>query len=67
VTFDGLDGRVQGAFQPFTARLGSQARVKLVPLNLIGDLTAEVVLFVKNGGPGVPRLSAFTATGSRIV
>jgi hypothetical protein len=67
VTFNGADGRVLGAFLPFPARLKAGARVQLLTADLNGDGTPEIVLLVTGGGSGVPRLSAFTATGRRVL
>jgi parallel beta-helix repeat protein len=67
VTFDGFTSEVAGVFFPFGVPLAAGARVRLVTLDLVGDATQEIVLLVSDGGPGVRRLSIFTAVGVRIL
>jgi CSLREA domain-containing protein len=67
VTFDGVSGKILGVFQPFARALLPGARVQLLTLNLVGDAALEIALIVNSGGPGVPHISAFTATGTRIL
>jgi hypothetical protein len=67
VTIDGLTNQVLGAFVPFPARLAARARLQLLTLNLVGDTALEIALIVNSGGPGVPRVSAFTGTGARVL
>jgi hypothetical protein len=66
-TFEGVSGKIVGVFQPFTAAAPSGARVQLVPINLNADPALEIGLVVSPGGFGVPRISAFTMTGARIL
>jgi hypothetical protein len=67
VSCDGRDGHILAAFLPFPAQLKAGARVQLLTADLTGDGTPEVVLFIVNGGPSVPRLSAFSAAGRRVL
>jgi hypothetical protein len=66
-SFDGVNGKIVGVFQPFTAAAPSGARVQLVTINLNSDPALEIGLIVTPGGFGVPHISAFTLTGSRIL
>jgi hypothetical protein len=66
-SFDGVSGKIVGVFQPFTAAAPSGARVQLVTVNLNADAALEIGLIVTPGGFGVPHISAFTVTGSRIL
>jgi Right handed beta helix region len=66
VTFDGVSGKIVGVLRPFRNAVGANARVKLVTLNLNADPMLEIGLIVTPGGPGVPRISAFAASGMRI-
>jgi parallel beta-helix repeat protein len=65
-TFDGVDGHIRGAFQPFTAPLRTDTRLRLLTVDVSTDPGAEIVLLV-TGAPGIPRLSVFTETGTRIL
>jgi hypothetical protein len=67
VTLSGIDGHIVGVFQPFKSALPTGAKVQLFTLNLVGDAAQEIVLFVSPRGPGVPRLSIFSGTGTRIL
>jgi hypothetical protein len=67
VSLDGFAGRILGAFVPFPAPLQPGARLRLLTADLNGDGVREVALLVTGGGPGVPRLSAFTVTGRRLL
>ena len=67
VTLNGTDGHVLGAFAPFPAKLQASAHVRLLTADLNGDEVPEVALVISNGGIGVPRLSAFTVTGRRLL
>jgi CSLREA domain-containing protein len=67
VTFDGVSGKILGVFQPFASSLRSDAKVRLLTVNVSNDPGAEIVLLVNGGGPGVPRLSVFSETGIRVV
>jgi Right handed beta helix region len=67
VTFDGFTSEVAGVFFPFRVPLAAGARVRLVTLDVVGDATQEIVLLASDGGPGVRRLSIFTAGGVRIL
>jgi CSLREA domain-containing protein len=67
VTLSGVDGRVLGAFVPFPAKLKAGARVQLLTADLNGDGAPEIALVIGNGGLGVPRISAFTAAGRRVL
>jgi hypothetical protein len=67
VTLNGTDGRLLSAFVPFSAPLKAGARVQLLTPDLNGDGAPEIALFISNGGLGVPRLSAFTAGGRRLL
>jgi Right handed beta helix region len=67
VTFDGVNGKILGVFQPFASSLRADAKVRLVTLNLVGDAALEIGLIVSSGGPGVPHISAFSGTGRRIL
>jgi hypothetical protein len=66
-SFDGVNGKIVGVFQPFTAAAPSGARVQLVTVNLNADPALEIGLIVTPGGLGVPHISAFTLTGTRIL
>jgi hypothetical protein len=66
-TFDGIDGHIRGAFQPFRNAVGANARVQLVTLNLNADPALEIGLIVTPASLGVPHISAFTVTGTRIL
>jgi hypothetical protein len=65
-SFDGAGGKIVGVFQPFRNALSAGARVQLVTLNLNADPALEIALIVTPGGVGVPHISAFTGTGTRI-
>jgi hypothetical protein len=67
VSFDGNDGHIRGVFQPFTAPVRSDAKVRLLTVDVNPDPGDEIVLVVNSGGPGVPRLSVFTETGRRLL
>jgi hypothetical protein len=67
VTIDGFTNQILGAFVPFPARLAARARLQLLTLNLVGDAALELALIVNSGGPGVPHISAFSGTGTRIL
>jgi len=67
VSFDGFSGRMVSAFVPFPAPLKTTARVQLLTADLNGDGALEFALLISNGGTGVPRLSAFTAAGRRVL
>jgi parallel beta-helix repeat protein/predicted outer membrane repeat protein len=67
VSFDGFNGHILNAFVPFPAKFQAGARVQLLTADLNGDGSPEVVLLVSGGGPGVPRLSAFTPAGRRVL
>ena len=64
-TFEGVSGKVVGAFQPFAAAAPSGAHVQLVPINLNADTALEIGLVVTPAGLGVPHISAFTVAGAR--
>jgi hypothetical protein len=66
VTFDGVDGRIRGVFQPFTVPLRTDAKVRLLTVDVSPDPGAEIVLLVSGGGPGVPRLSVVTEIGAHV-
>jgi Right handed beta helix region len=66
-SFDGVNGKIVGVFQPFTAAPDPGARVKLVTVNLNADPALEIGLIVTPGSFGVPHISAFTVTGSRVL
>jgi hypothetical protein len=65
VTFDGVSGKIVGVVTPFRNAVGADARVQLLTLNLNADPMLEIGLIITPGAPGVPRVSAFTATGMR--
>jgi hypothetical protein len=67
VSFDGNDGHIRGVFQAFTAPVRSDAKVRLLTVDVNPDPGDEIVLVVNSGGPGVPRLSVFTETGRRLL
>src|SRR5262249_17638596 len=48
-TFNGVSGKIVGAFQPFRTAVPASARVQLVTLNLNGDSALEVGLIVTPG------------------
>jgi hypothetical protein len=66
VTFDGVSGKIIGAFQPFRNVVGANSRLQLLTLNLNADPLPEIGLIVTLGGPGVPHISGFTVTGMRL-
>jgi len=66
-TVDGIDGHIRGVFQPFTAPVRTDAKVRLMLVDLSSDPGAEIVLLINGGGPGVPRLSVFTEKGTRVL
>jgi CSLREA domain-containing protein len=66
VTFDGIDGHIRGVFQPFTAPLRNDSKVRLLTVDVASNPGAEIVLLV-SAAPGVPRLSVFTADGGRVL
>jgi hypothetical protein len=66
-TFDGIDGHIRAVFQPFTAPLRTEAKVRLMLVDVSADPGAEIVLLINGGGPGVPRLSVFTESGTRVL
>jgi hypothetical protein len=66
-TFDGIDGHIRAVFQPFTAPLRTEAKVRLMLVDVSADPGAEIVLLINGGGPGVPRLSVFTEMGIRVL
>jgi Right handed beta helix region len=66
-TFDGVNGKIVGVFQPFPAAPDPGARVKLVTVNLNSDPALEIGIIVTPGSFAVPHISAFTVTGSRIL
>jgi parallel beta-helix repeat protein len=65
-TFDGIDGHIRGAFQPFAAPLRTDTKLRSLTVDVSADPGAEIVLLV-TGAPGVPRLSVFTETGTRVL
>jgi hypothetical protein len=67
VTFDGIDGHIRGAFQPFRNTVGANARVQLVPINLNADPALEIGIIVTPASLGVPHISAFTVNGIRVL
>jgi hypothetical protein len=67
VTFDGISGKIVGVVQPFRNAVAASTRVQLVLLNLNADPLLEIGLIVTPGGFGVPHISAFTLTGTRIL
>jgi hypothetical protein len=66
-TLSGANGGVVGAFQPFSRPLTTNARVQLLPLNLNVEPLLDIGLIINGGGTGIPRVSAFTITGTRIL
>jgi hypothetical protein len=66
-TFDGVDGHIRAVFTPFTNAVGVGARVRLVLINLNADPALEIGIIVTPGSSGVPRISAFTVTGTRVL
>jgi hypothetical protein len=66
-SFDGVNGKIMGVFQPFPAAPDPGARVKLVTLNLNSDPALEIGLVVTPGSFAVPHISAFTVTGRHIL
>jgi len=66
-TFDGVDGHVRGAFQPYRNAVGAGARVQLVTVNLNADPALEIGIIVTPASVGVPHISAFTVNGTRIL
>jgi hypothetical protein len=67
VSFDGNDGHIRGVFQPFMPPMRSDAKVRLLTVDVNSDPGDEIVLIVSGGRPGVPRLSVFTETGTRVL
>jgi hypothetical protein len=65
-SFDGIDGHVLGAFQPFVNAVGASTAVRVLTLNLNADPALEIGIIVMPGSLGVPHISAFTVTGTRI-
>jgi Right handed beta helix region len=66
-TFDGVDGHIRAVFTPFTNALAAGARVRLVTVNLNADPALEIGIIVTPAAFGVPHISAFTVTGTRIL
>jgi hypothetical protein len=66
-TVSGANGGVAGAFQPFSRPLATNARVQLLPLNLNADPLLDLGLIINGGGTGIPRVSAFTVAGARLL
>ena len=66
-TLDGLSGGVLGAFQPFSRPIAKSAQVKAVLVNLDPDTALEIGVLIDGGGTGIPRVSAFDVTGSRLL
>jgi hypothetical protein len=66
-TFNGVSGKIVGAFQPFRNAVGTSARVQFVTLNLNSDPALEIGLIVTPGSSGVPHISAFTVIGTRVL
>jgi CSLREA domain-containing protein len=67
LTFDGRDGHIVGVFVPFSTPASASARVQLVLVNLNSDPALEIGLIVTPSGGGVPHISAFSGTGTRIL
>jgi hypothetical protein len=66
-TIDGIDGHVRGVFQPFQNAVSASARVQLVLVNLNADPALEIGIIVTPASLGVPHVTAFTQTGTRIL
>jgi parallel beta-helix repeat protein len=66
-TLSGVNGGVLGAFQPFPRPMAIGARVQLVLLNLDANPPLDIGVVINGGGPGIPRVSAFTITGARLL
>jgi hypothetical protein len=66
-TLSGIDGKILGVFQPFSAPLRAGAKARLVMLSLVGDAALEIGLIVTPGGAGVPSVSVFTMAGKRVL
>jgi hypothetical protein len=66
-TLDGVNGGVLGAFQPFSRPIATGARVKPILVNLDSDPALEIGVLIDGGGMGIPRVSAFTITGQRLL
>jgi Chlamydia polymorphic membrane protein (Chlamydia_PMP) repeat len=66
-TLSGANGGVVGAFQPFSQPLATGARVQLLLLNLNADPLLDIGLSINGGGTGIPRVSAFTVAGARLL
>jgi hypothetical protein len=66
-TLSGTNGGVVGAFQPFSQPLATGARVQLLLLNLNADPLLDIGVIINGGGTGIPRVSAFTVTGARLL
>jgi Right handed beta helix region len=66
-TLSGANGGVVGAFQPFPRPLATNARVQLVLVNVNADPALEIGVSIDGGGTGIPRVSAFTVKGGRVL
>jgi Right handed beta helix region len=67
LTFDGRDGHIVGVFAPFSTPASPSARLQIVLVNLNSDPGLEIGLIVTPSGGGVPHISAFSGTGTRIL
>jgi hypothetical protein len=66
-TLSGVDGGVLGVFQPFTRPLASTARVQLVLINLDANPPLDIGVIINGGGTGIPKVSAYTITGTKLL